>query len=76
MKKIGKRERMPAQQLAKLEARIEGIEEKEGLDNETIANKTVRKGKRVLRKDGISLSQLVGELGVRFVETAVPRPFE
>ena len=48
----------------------------EELDNEVIAKKMPRKGKRVLRKHGTSLSQLEEELGLGFVELAVPRPFE
>ena len=77
--KLKRREKLgetPAQQLAKLEKRIEGIEEGDGSDNETMAKKMARKGKRVLRKDGTSLSQLEEELGLGFIELAVPRPFE
>ena len=39
------------QQLASLEMRIEGIVEEEGSDNEMIAKKGARKGKKILRKD-------------------------
>ena len=46
------------------------------MDNETIAKKTTKKGKRVLRKDGISLAQMEEEMEMRFVELVVPRPFE
>ena len=49
---------MLAQQLANLKMRMEGIAEEEGLDNETMARKTAKKKKRVLRKNGTSLSQL------------------
>ena len=66
----------PAQQLASLESKMEGIEEEEGSDNETMAKKTARKGKKILRKDGTSLLQLEEELGPRYMELAVPRPFE
>ena len=66
----------PEQQLANLERKMEGIEEEEGSDNETMAQKTVRKEKRVLRKDGTIVCQLKEELGLGFVEPAVPRPFE
>ena len=41
-----------------------------------MAKKMVRKGKRVLRKDGTSLSQLEKQLGMDYVEPAVPRAFE
>ena len=41
-----------------------------------MAKKMVRKGKRVLRKDKMSLSQLEEELGLSFVEPVVSRPFE
>ena len=50
--------------------------EEEGSDNETMAKKTVKKGKRVLRKDGTSLSQLEEDLELGFVEPAVPKLFE
>ena len=65
-----------AQQLANLEARIEGIVEEEESYNEIMAKKTAKKGKRVLKKDGMSLSQLREELGLGFVKPAVLKPFE
>ena len=52
---------------------MEGIIEEEVLDNETMTKKTARKGKKVRRKDGTSLSQLEGELEIRCIELAVPR---
>ena len=55
---------------------MEGIIEEEGLNNETMAKKTAKKRKRILRKDRTSLSQLEEELGMEFVELAVPRTFE
>ena len=74
-----KRQKRPTgtlvQQLVSLERRLAGVME-EGSDNETIVKKTVKKGKRVLRKDGTSLSQLEEEVGLEYVELAVPRPFE
>ena len=36
--------------------RMEGIEEEVGLDNETIVRKIAKKGKRILRKDGVGQS--------------------
>ena len=48
----------PAQELVSLERRMEGIVEEGRSNNETMAKKTSRKGKRVLRKHGTSLSQL------------------
>lgn len=56
-----RREKMketPAQQLVKLEMRMEGIEEKDRSDNKTMARKMAKKGKRILRKDRASLSQM------------------
>ena len=44
------------QQLANMEMKMEGIVEEEGSDNETMAKKTARKGKKILKKDGTSLS--------------------
>ena len=64
------------QQLASLEMRIERIIEEEELGNKTIAKKTARKGKKVLRKDGTRLSQLEEELSLGFMELVVPRPFK
>ena len=71
-----KLEGTPAQQLAKLEMRMMGIEKEEGSDNETIARKMAKKGKRILKKDGVSLSQMEEEMEMGFVEPAVPRLFE
>ena len=65
-----------AQQLTKLEMRMEGIEEEEGSDNRTIAKKTVKKKKRMLRKDCTSLSQMEEEMGMECIEPAVPKLFE
>ena len=45
--------------------------EEEGSENETMVKKTAKKGRRVLRKDGTSLTQLDEDLGVGFVEPAV-----
>ena len=45
-----------AQQLANMKTRTEGTIEEEGSDNEMIARKMAKKGKRVLRKDRTSLS--------------------
>ena len=67
---------MLAQQLANLEMRMEEIKEEDGSNNETIAKKTARKGKKVLRKDRTSLSQMEEELRLGFMKPAVPRPFE
>lgn len=55
---------------------MEGITEEEGLENEMIEKKTAKKGKRVLRKDCITISQLEEELGMAFIEPALSRHFE
>ena len=55
---------------------MEGIIEEEGLENETIAKKTARKGKKVLRKHRTSLLQLEKPLGIGFIKPAVPKVFE
>ena len=55
---------------------MEGIEEEGGLDNETMAKKMAKKGKRVLKKDGTSLAQMEEELGLEFIEPVVPRLLE
>ena len=44
----------PAQQLASVPAKIEGIAEIEGLDNEAMAQKTEKKGRKILTQVRIS----------------------
>lgn len=46
------------------------------MDNETMAKKMAKKGKRVLKKDGTSLAQMEEELGLEFIEPVVPRLLE
>lgn len=55
---------------------MEGIEEEEGSDNETMGKETAKKGKRVLSKHSMSLSQMEKEMGIRFIELEVSRLFE
>ena len=64
LKRKKKLEGRLVQQPARLEMRIEGIQEEEGLDNERIGKKTAKKGKRILRKEETSLSQVEEELGM------------
>ena len=71
-----KLEGTPAQQLARLESKMEGIEEEEGAENKTMLRKTKKNRKRVRRKKRISISQLEEETGGGFIELAVPRLFE
>ena len=65
-----------AQQLARVEERMEGIWEEEGSDNEVMLSKTLQKRKRILRKNGLNPSYLEEDLGVDYVKVAVLRPFE
>ena len=76
LKKKEKLEGILAQQLTQIEARMEEITKEKRLNNEPIAKKTARKGKRVVRKDSTSLSQLEENLGMEGVELVVLRPFE
>ena len=46
------------------------------MDKETMARKTAKKGKRVLRKNGTSLSQVEEQMRIGFVEPAISRRFE
>ena len=55
---------------------MEGIEEGKGSDNEAMAIKTVKKGKRVLKKNRTSLLQLEKKQGVSFIELGVLRLLE
>ena len=64
-----------AEQVAKLETRMEWMTEEEGSDNKVMAKKVAKKGKQVLRKNRRKVSQLEKELEVGFIETGVTRSF-
>ena len=66
----------PAEQLPRREDRMDWIDEEEGSDNEARVRRTAKKGKIVLRKDRVGLSQLEEDLVVGFIEPAVLRPFK
>ena len=76
LKKKKKLEAMPEQQLARMPTRMKATGEEEGSDNETMARKTAKKWKKVLRQNGRSLSQLEEDLEMGFLELVVPRQFE
>ena len=65
-----------AQQLAKMKEQIAGRIEEEGSENVIVTMKTAKKEKRVLRKDGVSLSQLKDDLGLGIVVPAVLRLYK